>query len=616
MRNFPLGSNVSMRTHSRLIAPACRLYRLSSAALFTLLLAAASAAGQSQSPVAYNVSLADPAHHIVRVTMVLPPGADEQQIQLPAWNALYEVRDFSQYVLTVNAGSHPLVKVDKSTWAVSGAAQGATITYDIFADSPGPFGAQLNEHHAFFSLAEILMYPAGHTRDLECRVNFSQVPAAWHIAMPLHSLPTRPGEYQFTAASYDRLVDSPVEMGTFQQSDFQEGGATYHVVVDAEPGDYSMGALTEALRKIVAEETAWMNDRPFDEYTFIYHFPRGPAGGGMEHAYSTAIATSASRLKNDATAPASVSAHEFFHLWNVKRIRPQTLEPIDYSKEMYTRALWFSEGVTSTVGDYTMLHAGLMNREAYLRRLGELIGTLQERPAHRTQSAEESSLDTWFGKYAFYRQPERSIDYYNKGEILGVLLDLQMREATRGAKSLRDVFHFLNDNYAKQGRFFPDPGGVEEAAKTVTGADLSQFFRDYVAGTAEIPYNDFFATVGLALRTEIKLLPDTGFRVNRADGEPPVVISVEAGSGAAKAGLQPGDILDEVEGAGVAGDIAPYFAGFTAGDTVHIRIRREGKRRDLKLTIGSRQVRNYVIDTLPNATPEQVARREAWLAGK
>ena len=178
----------------------------------------------------------------------------------------------------------------------------------------------------------------------------------------------------------------------------------------------------------------------------------------MEHAYSTAISTSADRLQSDSTAPAAVSAHEFFHLWNVKRIRPQTLEPVDYTREMYTRALWFSEGVTSTVGNYTLLRAGIINEKTYLRHLGAQIGTLQERPAHNTQSAEESSLDTWFDKYSFYRQPERSIDYYDKGEILGVLLDLKMREGTHGAKSLRDLFHYLNETYAKQGRFFADPG--------------------------------------------------------------------------------------------------------------------------------------------------------------
>jgi predicted metalloprotease with PDZ domain len=336
----------------------------------------------------------------------------------------------------------------------------------------------------------------------------------------------------------------------------------------------------------------------------------------MEHAYSTAISTSAERLKNDSTAPAAVSAHEFFHLWNVKRIRPQTLEPIDYTREMYSRALWFSEGVTSTVGSYTLLRSGIIDEKEYLRHLGRQIGTLQDRPAHKTQSAEESSLETWFDKYAFYRQPERSIDYYDKGEILGVLLDLKMREVTHGAKSLRDLFHYLNDEFARKGRFFADPGGIEQAVQAVTGVDFSEFFRLYVAGTAEIPYNDFFQPVGLMLKRELRLLPDPGFRALRTNGEETVVSTAAESGNAFKAGLRAGDILEEVDGAPVSGPLEPYFAATSANDRVTLRVRRGDKRLTIRFNMGVRQTHEYVIDEVGNVTPEQRARREAWLKGE
>ena len=141
-------------------------------------------------------------------------------------------------------------------------------------------------------------------------------------------------------------------------------------------------------------------DRPYDEYTFLYHLPQGPGGGGMEHAYGTAIEVSANRLRESLLPLASVSAHEFFHLWNVKRIRPQSLEPIDYQRENDTRALWFSEGVTSTVADMLLVRAGLIDERAYLQGVSDEITELQRRPAHRWQSAEESSLDAWFEGYA------------------------------------------------------------------------------------------------------------------------------------------------------------------------------------------------------------------------
>ena len=258
-----------------------------------------------------------------------------------------------------------------------------------------------------------------------------------------------------------------------------------------------MEKIVAALHKIVAAATSWMNDRPFDTYTFLYHFPHGPAGGGMEHAYSTAIELNADVMKQSLDSLTSVTAHEFFHLWNVKRIRPQTLEPVDYTKENYTRALWFSEGVTSTAEGTIQLRAGLLDEKQYLSRLGEEITELERRPAHLTQSAEESSLDAWLEGNGYYRRPERSISYYNKGELLGVMLDLAVREASHGQASLREVLQWMNANYAQKGRFFNDSEGVREAAEAVSHADLAAFFAKYVAGTEEIPWDDFLRSVGL-----------------------------------------------------------------------------------------------------------------------
>ena len=175
----------------------------------------------------------------------------------------------------------------------------------------------------------------------------------------------------------------------------------------------------------------------------------------MEHAYSTAIDISASRLAENALALGDVTAHEFFHLWNVKRIRPQPLEPVDYTRENYTRALWFSEGATTTAGNIIRMRAGLLDEARYLKGLADEIAELQRRPAHLTQSAEESSLDAWFEKYDYYRLPTRSVSYYNKGYLLGVLLDLQVREDSHGSASIREIFHWMNDNYAARASSFP-----------------------------------------------------------------------------------------------------------------------------------------------------------------
>src|SRR5436309_6751356 len=221
-------------------------------------------------------------------------------------------------------------------------------------------------------------------------------------------------------------------------------------------------------KKIVAAETAWMTDRPFGIYLFLCHFPRDSGGGGMEHAYSTAIEVNAQVLTDNPLAFAYVTAHEFFHLWNVKRIRPQSLEPVAYSKENYTTALWFSEGVTNTVQEYILLRAGLLDENQYLHRLASQIEELENRPAHLSQSAEASSLDAWLEKYQPYWSPERSISYYNKGDLLGAMLDLVVRDASNDKASLREIFQWMNRNYAQTGKFCPDSDGVRHAAEAVS----------------------------------------------------------------------------------------------------------------------------------------------------
>jgi predicted metalloprotease with PDZ domain len=565
----------------------------------------------------YTISLASPDQHLVEVQILLPEGSAQRELQLPVWNALYQVRDFAQYVNWVHAKDRtgrPLAvhALDKSRWQITGTEAGAVVEYQIFLDSPGPFGAQLNSHHAFFNLAQLLMYSVD-ARNGPMVVRFNHVPEGWQVATPLTSTP----EGSFTAQNYDRLVDSPVEIGTFLESGFDEGGAHYRIVVDAEPADYDMGKIADMLRTIVAAATSWMDDRPFDTYMFLYHFPHGPAGGGMEHAYSTAIALNADVPARSPEVLAGVTAHEFFHLWNVKRIRPQTLEPVDYTKENYTRALWFSEGCTSTAADIIRLRGGLLDERHFEQELASAIGELEHRPAHLTQSAEESSLDAWLEGDAYYRRPDRSVSYYNKGELLCVTLDLALREASHGQASLREVFQWMNQNYAKKGRFFPDSDGVREAAEAVSHADLQWFFTKYVAGTEEIPWNDFFRSVGLHLVQGTNTIADAGFLASRNFDGPMTVAAVTAGSEAERAGLQAGDTIMEINGKAAGQDSPQEVARLNPGDTITAKIRsRRGAERDLNWKVRSREEITYELKDVEKVTAAHRARRAAWLKGE
>jgi len=562
----------------------------------------------------YIVSLAAKPEHLVKVKILLGPGAPERDLQLPVWNALYQIRDFSDYVNWVTAKTadgQPLSirKVDKATWHLSGTGPGAEVEYEILADQSGPFGAQLNSQHAFFNLAEILMYPVD-GRSFPSEISFTDIPTGWHIAT---ALAVSGGG--FAAENYDRLVDSPVEIGAFQESDFDEGGGHYRVVVDADPSDYDMHKIVAMLRRLVSSATTWMEDRPFQTYVFFYHFPRNAPGNGMEHANGTAIDLSAQTLSANPDALASLTGHEFFHLWNVKRIRPQSLEPVDYTRENYTRALWFSEGTTTTAANIILLRAGLLDKNRYLKSIAGEIGELERRPAHRTQSVEESSLDAWLEKYDYYRLPTRSISYYNKGNLLGVLLDLQVREASHGTASLRDILLWMNEHYARKGEFFQDTDGVRQSAEAVSHSDLGWFFQKYVAGTDEIPWDVFFKTVGLRLDKRATLIADLGFVATRNFDAALVVSSVTPGSGADLAGLSVGDSILEINGQNSNG-VPRHSAEVRPGETIRLRVRNSGGERELRWKMASRQELDFELINLDKITPEQQARRAAWLKGE
>lgn len=585
------------------------------AGLLLALSVASLSLAQSPAAVNYVVSLPSAEQHLVHVLVILPAGAPQRSLQMPVWNALYQVRDFSQYVDWVRAkdrNGKPLAvrKLSSSLWQIDGAQDGAIVEYQIYADSPGPFGAQVNAHHAFLNLAQILMYSVD-ARDspLTLRLDLTN---HWRIATPLKA-----GVDTYIADNYDRLVDSPVEIGDFAEKDFNEAGAHFRVIIDADPADYDPEKVVADLHKIAAAAITWMDDRPFDTYTFFYHFLHGPAGGGMEHAYSTAIELNADSMKQSLYPFDAVTAHEFFHLWNVKRIRPQTLEPIDYTKANYTRALWFSEGVTSTAEGIIQLRAGLVDEKQYLNNLADEITELERRPAHLTQSAEESSLDAWLEGDSYYRRPERSISYYNKGELLGIMLDLAVRDASHGRACLRDVMQWMNANYAKKHRFFDDSNGVREAAEAVSHADMGWFFTKYVSGTEEIPWNDFLRSVGVRVEQVTTTVADPGFLASRNFDGPMSVVAVSAGGEAERAGLRAGDIITEIQGKPPGEESTQQLARLQPGDTVVVKVRsRRGSERELRWKVSGREEMVYVVKDLDRITPEQRARRGAWLKGE
>jgi predicted metalloprotease with PDZ domain len=570
-------------------------------------------AGPAQATIRYEVSVAEPEKHIFHVKMTVPDVKDELTVQLPAWNALYQIRDFAYRVQDIRARDAgdarlAMVKLDKQTWQVRGRTA-VTLEYAIVWDDAGPFSTQLNASHAFINLATILFY-VPMRREEASRIAFTGLRDGWSVAVAL-----RPGENSttFVAASYDALVDAPVEIGEFQQFRFEAPGpgrsVAIRVVIHGDGWDQER--VTQSLKKIVATETGIMRDVPFDEFLFIFHFgtAAGGGGGGMEHANSTAIHT------GFAAGFEGVTAHEFFHLWNVKRIRPRTLEPVDYTKENWTRALWFAEGVTSTYGSYTMVRSGLWSREQFYNDLAGQVMELESRPAHSWKSAEEASLDAWLEKYNQYRRPEYSISYYNKGQLLGVLLDVLIRDATDNRAGLDDVLRDLNENFAKRGRFYDETKDLRAAVERAAGKSFGDFFAKYVSGTEELPCKDVLALAGLRLKAMGQVRADLGFSVGRGPDAVPTVMQLDSGGGAEKAGLREGDVLLELNGAAMPRNVTNWLREHPPGESVRLKVRRNGVEREVSYALGQRQEATYRVEDDETATEKQRRIREGLLKG-
>jgi predicted metalloprotease with PDZ domain len=562
----------------------------------------------------YTVSLDHPEQHLFHVTVEVPNVKDQLTLQMAAWNALYEIRDFSSHVQEVVAFANgqpvEIKKIDKLTWQVKGSGT-ITVHYTTFWDDVGPFSTQLNSEHAFINPAMILLY-VPERRAEKCTLDLGNVPSDWKVASAsltstLQS--SRALGFQFTAPSYDALADAPIEASHFEEFTIHDLTPPVHVVIHGD--NWHKREVESALRKICSYELRLMDGAPYKEYTFIYHVGNASAGGGggMEHANSTAIFAPSDAFLNN------VSAHEFFHLWNVKRIRPASLEPVDYTKEMYTRALWFAEGVTNTYGSYALVRTGLWNRQEFYLDLSRQISDLEVRPAEQWQSAEQSSLDAWLEKYALYNQPARSVSYYQKGQVLGVLLDILIRDRTDNQKSLDDVMRTMNADFAKEGKFYRDSLDIRLSAEKVAGGSLEEFFNKYIGGAEPLPYASILSLSGLELHSYESARPVLGFFVEHEPNGPVIVRGVDADSDAAKAGLHVGDEILRWNNAEAPRRPERWLGSEKPGDQLRLHVKRDDKELDIVLHIGEVREKVYQVAETAHATERAKRIREGILRG-
>lgn len=569
----------------------------------------------SSATISYEISTENPSQHFFHVRMTVPSVHGDLQLQMPAWNALYQIRDFSSRIQRVEAGAlngreeFHVEKIDKLTWHVH--AEGdVIIQYAIYWDSPGPFSSQLNEEHAFINPAMVLMYVLDR-RNEGVSVVLRDVPPSWRVDSPLLQSATESAALApLVAPDYDALADAPIELGSF--SEFVLPGISPEIRVLIHGDGWKQSDVESILGRLCTYEIGLMGGAPFARYLFIFHLGKAAmgAGGGMEHANATAI-NSGSGLQI-----AGVSAHEFFHLWNVKRIRPASLEPIHYTREQYSRALWFAEGVTSTYGNYALLRSGIWSKHDFYDDLARAITELESRPANRWQSAEQSSLDTWLDKYDYYNSPDFSVSYYTKGQVLGVLLDILIRDRTADSHSLDDVLRRMNEEFARKGKTYRDSLDVQLTAESVAGGSFADFFAKYVASAEPLPYQSVLAKTGLLLQQQDIVNAQLGFSYQRDAGGRFIVRAVEPASSAYHAGLRAGDEFKLWNGESVPPRPERRLRGKKPGETVQLRFLRDGQALDLTFELGGISAATVIVAEDPQASPQARAIRDGLLSGK
>lgn len=591
----------------------------------SLVQALRSAAGEREA-FSYSVAMPDPHRHEFHLSLEFPdlPG-ERATLELPKWNpGAYHLTDAHRNVRAVVARSLaseratlPVTKLDENTWEVRHDGQPFTVEYRVYCGRySGISGCYLDDAMGFFNGVQLFMYAVGHKhRAIELAI---REPVGGKQAEVVTGLPSRgKGKNQrFWANNFDTLVDSPVHVGDVDTVEFELGGKPIRAVMSAK-GGWKPDEVREELRKITETSAAIFGPLetalPFTDYTFIYHV-LPDASGGLEHANSTVIGVDPWSFA-DAVGKRrfwSVTAHEFFHLWNVKRIRPAVLGPFDYDKEVHTTLLWFSEGFTSYYAALILSRSGLVDEQHTLGELARRLAAVESRDGRKLMSVEQSSWETW-------AKPDDHdngyFSYYDKGAMIGMILDLQLRASTHGVASTDTVFRELWERWRETGlgisaqeleQVFVDQAGP-------AGGEIQAIFRDYVRGTVELDYNKYLAHAGYELvRGKKSEGPWIGAEVAGTD-----VRSVVHGAPGDRGGLANGDRIVAIDGAAVAEDNYARVLASLSVDVAHeFTVERLGRVVKLQITPVVGGDPKFEIVSLESVSAEQLLLRREWLGLK
>ena len=590
----------------------------------------------------YTIVPLDPAAHLFEVTLTVDaPDPEGQTFSLPAWiPGSYMVREFARNIVRIQAESAgkpvALDKLDKHTWQAAPCERRLSVRYEVYAWDLSVRAAHLDQTHGFFNGASVFLSVLGQEHlphAVDVRRPEGDVYRAWRVATSLPELKARRyGFGTYVAANYDELIDHPVEMGMFELATFKAHGVPHDVVITGRVPNLDMARLTADLKKVCEAQIALFEPRtkraPMNRYVFMT-FAVGDGYGGLEHRASTALICSRADLPVKGQKEMSdgyrtylgLCSHEYFHTWNVKRIKPAIFAPYDLKAEAYTSLLWLFEGFTSYYDDLMLVRSGVIDEDAYFKLVAKTINGVLRGSGRTKQSVAESSFDAWT---KYYRQDENSpnaiVSYYTKGSLIGLALDLTIRAETRGRKSLDDVMRALWKRYGSD--FYEGEGtGVTEAEAEavfdeVTGLRLRRFFDRYVRGTEDLPLGKLLAPFAVESADNRKnTKAGLGMRTTR-EGNDCKVANVYEGGAAHRAGVSAGDILVAVESLRVsASNIESLFGRYRTGDAVTLHV----FRRDELMTFGAVFAADDAPQTTLNAQSKPAAAtrmRAAWLGSK
>lgn len=561
----------------------------------------------SQNAVSYQIIPYNPQAHLFRIKCTIEnPDQNGQRISLPAWiPGSYMIREFAKHVVRLSACTNDQAvavnKLDKQTWQCARCEGPLTIEYDVYAWDLSVRQAHLDTRHAFFNGTSVFVAVEGQ-ENLPCRVNI-QLPSGnqylhWRVATAMKRDGAnlfQPGWYY--AADYDELVDHPVEMGDFEIADFEVAGVPHHFVVTGR--HYSdLKRIAADIKPLCEHHVEMFGELPeMERYLFLLTCV-GEGYGGLEHRACCSLISTRSDLPRAHETHISeeyqkflgLCSHEYFHTWNVKRIKPKVFVKPKLNQEAYTRLLWAFEGITSYYDDLSLLRVGMISRENYLDVLARQITRYLRTPGRHQQSVAESSFEAWT---KFYKQDENSLNaivsYYNKGALVACLLDLEIRRQTNHMKSLDDVMRQLWIEYGKPGIGI-DETELQNLISTMTGLDLNDFFERTVSSCAELEFKDIFSEFGVSYTTRAPLgLTDLGGRPwgncksmssyfgfdLKARFGPAVLAYVLVDSPFCQAGFAAGDVLIALDRLQVdAVCLESRLLRYKSGDSVHVHVFR------------------------------------------